>query len=186
MANVLWSSPIGPMSAAAGGSVSAAALTAGTPVPVPIIPGGTLAVGTRLVVDVDLEYSSSTGVSSNLTVGIYLGSVGGAIGSAVLVAATAATALASSAAAWPIKLRYKGTIRALSPSAASIQGTGELLFPSSLTAWATSPFPATAAARIVSTLNSQQNNQLDVGITLSATTGSPSVTCTGVYAEVLG
>jgi hypothetical protein len=38
----------------------------------------------------------------------------------------------------------------------------------------------------VSTLNTQQNNQLDVGITLSATTGSPSVTVTGFYAEILG
>lgn len=183
---VLWSYPPAPLSAAAGSAVTAAALTAGTPPPPPIIPGGALIAGSRLMIEIDMEETSSTGVSSNLTTGIYIGAVGGAIGSATLIAATAATALASSAAAWPIKLRYRGTIRSLSPSAAVIQGTGELLFPSSLTAWATTPFPATAAARTVSTLNTQQNNQLDVGITLSATTGSPSITVTGFYAEVMG
>lgn len=182
----IWSAPVGPLSSAAGSANTAAALAAGTPVPAPIIPGGTLQLGSRLLLEADLEYSSSTGVSSNLTVDFRIGAVSGAIASATVIASTAATALASSAAAWPIKLRYRGTIRALSPTAASVQGTGELLFPSSLTAWATSPFPATAAARVVSTLNTQQNNQLDVGITLSATTGSPSVTVTGFYAEILG
>ena len=181
---VLWSYPVSPLSPVAGTAVTAAALTAGTPAPPPIIPGGVLIPGAKLILEADLE-GTTTGTPT-LTIGFYIGSVGGAIGSAVLVAATGANSMTASWSAWPVKLRYVGTIRTLSPSAGVIQGTGELLFPTSLTAWTSSPFPATAAARTVSTLNTQQNNQLDVGITLSTTTGSPSVTCTGFYAEVRG
>lgn len=181
----VWSAPVLPLSDVAGTAVTAAALTAGTPLPAPIIPGGTLAYGSKLFLEADLEMTSSS-ATPTLTLGFYIGAVGGAIGSATVIVVSAANALSASAAAWPITLRYKGTIRGISPSAASIQGTAELLYSTSLTAWATTPLPQTAAARTVSTLNTQQNNQLDVGITLSATTGSPSITCTGFYAEVRG
>ena len=183
--STVWSYPPQPLSNAAGSAVTAAALTAGTPVPPPVIPGGTLDYGAKLFLEADLEMTSSS-ATPTLTLGFYIGSVGGAIGSATLIAGTTAQALSASAAAWPITMRYKGTMRNLSPTAGQIQGTGELLYGTSLTAWGTSPFPSTAAARTVSTLNTQQNNQLDVGITLSATTGSPSITCTGFYAEVKG
>jgi hypothetical protein len=181
----IWSAPVGPLSSAAGSAVTAAALTAGTPVPPPIIPGGTLQLGSRLLLEADLEMTSAS-ATPTLALGFYIGAVGGAIGSATLVAATPANALSASAAAWPVKLRYRGTIRVLSPSAAVIQGTAEQLYGTSLTAWTSTPFPVTAAARTVSALNTQQNNQLDVGITLSSVTGSPSVTVTGFYAEILG
>lgn len=182
---VLWSYPVAPLSPVAGVAVTAAALTAGTPLPAPIIPGGVLIPGSKLYLEADLEMTS-TSATPTLTLAFYIGAVGGAIGSATLIAATGANALTATTTAWPIKLRYTGTIRTLSPSAGVIQGTGEQLYGSSLTAWATTPFPATSAARTVSTLNTNQNNQLDVGITLSATTGSPSVTVTGFYAEVRG
>jgi len=50
----------------------------------------------------------------------------------------------------------------------------------------TNPMPTTAAARTVSTLNTYQNNQIDVGVTLSVTTGSPSVTVTDVFFDLTG
>ena len=182
---IYLSYPPGPLSPAAGSAVTAAALTAGTPSPAYIIPGGTLASGMKLFLEADLELTS-TSATPTVTLGFYIGAVGGAIGSATLIAATSALAISASETAWPITIRYKGTIRTLSATAGVIQGTGEALNPTSLTAWTSAPFPATAAARTVSTLNTQQNNQLDVGITLSATTGSPSVTCTGFYAELRG
>jgi hypothetical protein len=185
MPNTVWSAPAYPLSSAAGPPVTAIVLTAGTPVPAPIIPAGTLQLGSRLILTADLEMTS-TSATPTLTLGFYIGAVGGAIGSAAVLAATGANAMSASAVAWPIKLRYHGTIRTLSPTVAAIQGTGELLYGTSLTAWTASPFPLTAAARIVSTLNTEQNNQLDVGITLSSATGTPSVTVTGFYAEVLG
>lgn len=182
---VLWSYPPAPLSPVAGVAVTAAALTAGTPLPPPIIPGGALIPGSRLRLEADLEMTSSS-ATPTLTIGFYIGAVGGAIGSATVLVVSSANAMSASAAAWPISLRYKGIIRTLSSSAGVIQGTAVLNYATSLTAWGSAPLPQTAAARTVSTLNTQQNNQLDVGITLSSTTGSPSVTCTGFYAEVLG
>lgn len=181
---VLFAWPPAPMSSSAGSAVTAAALTAATPPPPPIIPAGLIIPGAEIIMEADLE-GTTTG-TPNLTIGFYIGSVGGAIGSATLIAATAANAMTASWSAWPVKLRYRGTFRTLSASAGVIQGTGELLYPTSLTAWTSSPFPTTAAARTVSTLNTQQNNQLDVGVTLSTTTGSPSVTCTGFSCMILG
>jgi hypothetical protein len=185
MANVLWTAPVGPMSAAAGSAVTAAALTAGTPLPAPIIPGGTIAAGSEIDLIAHLEMTS-TSSTPTLTMGFYIGAVGGAIGSATLIAATSAQAMSASATAWPIIMRYRGTFRAISPSAGVVHGHGELLYGTSLTAWSTAPFPVTAAARTVSTLNTQQSNQLDVGITLSSTTGSPSVTVTDFEANING
>lgn len=181
----VWSAPVPPLSAAAGTAVTAAALTAATPSPAPFIPAGWIQSGSRLILEADLEMTSSS-ATPTLTIGFYVGGVGGAIGSATVLVVSAANALSASAASWPIKLRYTGTIRTLSPSAGVIQGTAELLYSTSLTAWASTPLPQTAAARTVSTLNTQQANQLDVGVTLSSTTGSPSVTCTGFYAQLLG
>jgi hypothetical protein len=185
MAQIPWSAPPTPMSNVAGAAVTAAALTAGTPQPPYVIPGGTLDYGSKLILEADLEVTS-TSVTPTLTVGFYIGAVGGAIGSAVLLAATQALPIAATETAWPVTVRWKGTIRTLSATAGVIQGSGESLNPTSLTAWTSAPFPATAAARTVSTLNTSQNNQLDVGITLSSTTGTPSVTCTGFYARVDG
>lgn len=184
MAGTGWNAPVYPLASASGSAVTAAALTAAYSPP-PVIGGGTLNNGTRLILEADLEMTS-TSATPTLTLGFYIGAVGGAIGSATLIAATPAQAMSASAAAWPVKLRFRGTIRLLSTSVAVIQGTGELLYGTSLTAWTCSPFPVTAAARTVSTLNTSQNNQLDVGVTLSSTTGSPSVTCTDFHAVTRG
>ena len=40
------------------------------------------------------------------------------------------------------------------------------------------PLPITLALRTVSTLNTSQNIELDIGITMSATTGTPSLLVT--------
>jgi hypothetical protein len=184
MASTGWNAPVYPLSSAAGSAVTAAALTAAYS-PAPVIGGGQLNPGTRLIFEADLEMTSSS-ATPTLTLGFYIGAVGGAIGSATLIAATPAQAMSASAAAWPIKLRFRGRVQSLSPTAAVVHGTGELLYGTSLTAWTCSPFPVTAAARTVSTLNTSQNNQLDVGVTLSSTTGSPSVTCTDFHAVTRG
>jgi hypothetical protein len=113
-----------------------------------------------------------------------IGAVGGLIGSAALWPSNAVTMAIATGA--PIKFRWRGTVRTLSATAGVIQGTGELLYPTSLTAWSPSPVPPTLAGRTISTINTSQALQLDVGVTLSSTTGTPSVTCTGFYAEVLG
>jgi hypothetical protein len=181
-----WTFPAaeGGLARAAGTAVTAIVLTAGTPVPPPILPRINIP-GTKLFVEADLEITS-TSATPTLTIGLYLGAVGGAIGSATLLVASAANAISASAAAWPIKLRYRGRFNDVG-TAVTMHGTAELLYPTSLTAWASSPLPQTAAARTTAaTINTEQNNQLDVGITLSSATGTPSVTVTGIHHLVSG
>lgn len=183
---VLWTYPAsqGGLASAAGSAVTAAALTAGSPTPPPILPPIQIP-GTRLRVHAHLEMTS-TSATPTLTLGIYLGAVGGAIASATVLGITPANAVSASAASWPIKLFWEGTFRNLG-TAVTMHGCGEQLYGSALTAWATSPFPVTAAARTTAaTINTEQSNQLDIGITLSSTTGSPSITVTELHVDLDG
>jgi hypothetical protein len=181
-----WRYPAFPMAGAAGNAVTAAALTSGLgglalPQLPPIDrPGG------RLIIEAQLEHSSGS-ATPTLTLGVYLGSVGQAIGSKTLLAASSALALSASAASWPIMVYWSGRIRSLSPSAGVVYGQGWIKQGSSLTAFsAPVPFPITQALRTVSTLNTDQVGEIDFGITLSATTGAPSVTLTDFSAEYSG
>jgi hypothetical protein len=183
---VLWTYPaaLAGTSAAAGTAVTAAALTAGTPTPVPVLPPIQVA-GTRLRVHAHLEMTS-TSATPTLTIDIRLGAVAGAIGSATVLGSTPANAMSASAAAWPIKLFWEGTFRNLG-TAVTMHGAGEQLYGTSLTAWTSTPFPVTAAARTTAaTINTEINNQLDIGITLSSITGSPSVTVTELHVTLDG
>lgn len=183
---VLWTYPASQagLSAAAGTAVTAAALTAGTPTPPPILPPIQLP-GVRLRVHAHLEMTS-TSATPTLTMGIYLGGVGGTIGSATVLGITPANALSASASSWPIKLFWEGTFRNLG-TAVTMHGCGEQLYGSSLTAWTTSPFPVTLAGRTTAaTINTEQSNQLDIGITLSSTTGSPSIVVTELHVTLDG
>jgi hypothetical protein len=183
--NYFWSAPPTPLHGNLGVAVTAAALTTSAPAPLPQIPGGTIDPGTFLDVEADLEMTC-TSATPTLTLGLYIGGIGSAIGAKTLIAGWTSPVLSASAAAWPIKFRYKGRFTVASGSVAVIRGSGEVLFSTSLTAWSTNPFPVTAAARIVSTLNTQQANELDIGVTLSSVTGSPSVTCTNFLPVVHG
>ena len=183
---VLWTYPAsqGGVSAAAGTAVTAAALTAGTPTPPPILPPIQFA-GVRLRVTAHIE-KTSTSATPTVVFGFYLGAIGGAIASATVLGVTPANALTTTDAAWPVKLTWEGTFRNLG-TAVTMHGCGEQLYGSSLTAWTSTPFPVTAAARTTAaTINTEQSNQLDVGITLSSTTGSPSITVTELHVTLDG
>lgn len=182
----VWRYPLQPTQYGAGTAVTAAALTSGfgglvlPQLPPIYAPGG------RLVIESQLEHTS-TSATPTLTLGIYMGSVGQAIGSKTLLAASSALAISASAAAWPIMLYLSARVRALSPSAMSLYMQGWILQGTALTTFASAvPFPITQALRTVSTLNTDQSNEIDLGITLSSVTGSPSVTMTDFAAELSG
>lgn len=181
-----WRYPLSPIPYGAGTAVTAAALTSGLGgLPIPQLPPVDRPGG-RLIIEAELEHTS-TSATPTLTLGLYLGSVGQAIGSKTLIAASSALAISASAAAWPIMLYYSGKIRTLSPSAGVIYGQGWIKQGASLTTFNTPvPFPITQALRTVSTLNTDQVNEVDLGITLSVTTGTPSVTVTDFSAEYSG
>ena len=186
---VFWTYPAvsSGLSSAAGTGVTAAALTAGTPTPPPVLPPIPVA-GVRLRIIAHLE-ATSTSATPTVTLGFYLGAVGGAIGSATVLGVTPALAFLATTTAWTTKLEWEGTFRNLG-TAVTMHGQGVFLngFNQSLTAYAApAPFPQTAAARTTAaTINTEINNQLDVGITLSSVTGSPSVTVTELHAVLDG
>jgi hypothetical protein len=181
-----WRYPLAPIASGAGTAVTAAALTSGLGgLPIPQLPPLDRPGG-RLIVEAQLEHTS-TSATPTVVLSIYLGSVGQAIGSKTLVAASSALAISASATAWPIMVYYSGRFRTLSPSAGVIYGQGWIKQGSALTTFnAPVPFPITAALRTVSTLNTDQTNEVDFGITLSSVTGTPSFTVTDFAAEYSG
>lgn len=190
----LWRWPLQPQPAAAGTAVTAAALTSGLAgVAVPQLPGGIYSPGARLSLRVTGEITS-TSATPTCTLGFYFGAVGTAIGSETALAVSAALAISATATAWPFILEYDGTIRSLSAGDTSqangvINGSGIAFWWGNvgLTGTGTpNPMPTTAAARTVSTLNTQVATQFDVGVTLSSTTGTPSVTITNFWGELTG
>jgi hypothetical protein len=184
----LWTWPLQPQASAAGTAVTAASLTASGVAPLPQLPGFLCQNGARLRLRATGELTS-TSATPTVTLGFYFGGTGAAIGSKTALAVSGALAISASATAWPFIMEYDGTIRTLSPSAGVIHGQGIVYswVNVGLTgAGSVNPMPATAAARTVSTLNTQQNNEFDVGVTLSVTTGSPSVTVTDLWAELSG
>jgi hypothetical protein len=183
----VWRYPLLPLTASAPTGVTAAALTASGCNPLPQLPPVTVQ-GARLSLRATGELTS-TSATPTVVLGFYMGSVGQAIGSKTALCASAALAISASATAWPFILEYDGTIRTESSSAGVIHGQGIA------TSWVNvgltgtgvaNPMPTTAALRTVSTLNFSQVNEIDVGITLSVTTGAPSVTVTDLWAELSG
>lgn len=190
----LWRFPLQPQPAAAGTAVTAASLTSGLGgVAVPQIPGGITTPGAHLMLRCHGEVTS-TSATPTLVLSYYFGTVGTAIGSETVLAASAALNISASASAWPFTMVWNGTIRSLSTADTSqangvIHGTGEVFswFNTGLTGDGTlNPIPTTAALRTVSTWNTQVAQQVDIGITLSSTTGTPSVTITDFFAELTG
>lgn len=187
---VIWSYPLAPFDTAAGTAVTAAALTAGTPSPPPVSPPVQLA-GTALRITANGEITS-TSATPTCTLGFYVAPEATAIGSAAVICASAALPISASATAWPFMMKYEGTIRALSTSSGGngvIHGVGYVLWWGNVGltgAASVNPMPVTAAARTVSTINTYSNLQFDVGVTLSVTTGAPSVTITDFNVELMG
>lgn len=186
----VWRFPLTPLPVAAGVAVTAAALTGSGLGKLPQVPSALLVEGGRLSVLADLEASCTT-TGSTAVIGLYGGVPGSAIGSKVLIAATAAMSFATGAAAWPAFFAYDGTFRALSATAGVLHGqgtykSGHVAAGGGLSAALVEfPLPITAALRTVTVLTAQ-NIELDIGITMSATTGTPSLTVTDLWAELSG
>lgn len=183
----VWRFPLFPLQSAAGTAITAASLTASGIADLPQLPPIAVS-GSRLVIKATGEITS-TSATPTCILGFYIGSIGQAIGSKTAIAVSAALGISASATSWPFIMEYDGTLRTLSSSAGVIhgQGTTEWWGNVGLTGAATvNPMPTTAAARTVSTLNTSQVNEIDVGVTLSSTTGTPSVTITDLWAELSG
>ncbi len=188
MPSTLWTAPIPPLGSAPGTATAAQLtdVTPGQPAEIPPI----MTTGTKIRIRAQGGYDTSA-TGSNITWGVYYGATyATAIGSAAVLGASAATASVNTGSAvWPWWLDWEGVFTALTTGAAgatgSITGQGQLWLPTSLTAWACTPFPVTAALRTVA-VDTSQNGKLSMGVTLSSTTGVVGITCTLFDAELIG
>lgn len=179
-----WSAPIPPMAASDGPAGTLAALQDISPLPQRDLGRIALEVGSFLRFRATGQVTS-TSATPTLTLGFYLGTVG-SISSSVVLGTASALPVTATTTAWPWIMELFGEIRALG-SSGLFQCNGSIKWPSALTTYQASDvaIPATAAGRQV-TVNLATTAQLMIGATWSSTTGTPSITCNHVAAEVCG
>lgn len=192
---VLYRFPAQPQPYTAGTAVTAAALTSGlVGVSLPQIPGGIITPGARLTLTANLEITS-TSATPTCSLGFYFAAVTGsaiAIGSETLLGAATGIVISATATAWGAVMKYDGTFRALATAGAAngtIHGSGTVtsFWNTGLTAaGVVLPLGVTAAGRTVATWNTAVANQLDIGVTLTSVTGTPTVTVTDFWGEITG
>lgn len=186
---VRWRYPVGPLGFADGATASTAALVDVTPGTEPAQIPPVWERGVRLHVWAH-GWATSGSATPTAVFGLYLAAPATAIASAVVLAVTGNTPLPASVTQGPWELEFEAECRGLSTPASAtaglLHGRGYVDPVSSLTAFgARQALPGTYAGRACSFDSTKQQNVL-IGVTLSATTGSPSIACEHLSAELIG
>ncbi len=192
--SVKWTFPAGSALASADGpTVSTAVASPGvdaTPTPLIQIPP-VWELGMRIRIH-GHGWMTSGSATPTHQFGLWLAKPGVALASATLLSGTFATlALPASVTQGPWMFDWWGKCTALSTPASAtagqITGRGRILPVSSLTAFAAdAPFPVTYAARLSAGFDTTFPQNLLLGVVFSATTGSPSMACEELTAELIG
>ena len=135
-------------------------------------------------------WATSGSATPTFTMGLYLAAPAVLIASALVLSITGNCPLPAAVTQGGWLLDGVWECRALSTPASAtagqLAGRGRVLPPSSLTAFgADQSMPATYAGRLLSFNSTLQQNLL-LGVTLSAITGSPSIACEQLTAELIG
>jgi hypothetical protein len=196
MPSTVWSGPVPNLgfNSLTVSSFTTATKTDLSPAQVVLWPG-MLQVGTRIRLVASGNYTATT-TASALVWGFYMNSTAtGNIATTPAILAESASQAAVVATLWPWRIVWYGQVRALtSPlvgaTNAQIFGHGEIMLPTSLTAWTGSPVPVTAALRTVQQtatgLVTNIPQTVMVGLTVATNTGFSSATCDELTCELLG
>lgn len=144
MPNPTWENALDPFPSVRG--VAANTFTAYrdvSPLPLPSTLGNELRLGSKVELEAYGEYSCATGIT--LSIGFIYGAVAGAAGG-VTVGQSGVIATGTTPAAWPWHIKYVGLVTTIGVSGV-LYGSGVLDLGTSLTAFAGSAAPTTAAAR---------------------------------------
>lgn len=172
MGNNTWDNLIDPHPTARGTAKNTFTTIADiSPTPLPQTYANELKGGTQVEILAGGEFSN-TGTPT-LAIGVYYGAVAQVWNSGTITTTTGATA-------WPWHVRFNGLITAVGASGV-LYGHGTLLLGTSLTAFALSAIPATAAARSV-TIDTTATKSWGVAATWG--TSSVSNTITTDYLQV--
>src|ERR1051326_663844 len=178
MGNNTWDNLLDPHAVARGTAKNTFTTFADiSPTPLAVSYANELKVGTKIVVEAWGEYSALT--SATLALGVWYGAVTSSWKMAAFTVGTTPTA-------WFWHLRGNFMCTAVSASAGTIDGGGIADIGSSLTAMNVGQvFPATAAARILNTLDTTTMKQWGVGAAWGGSSASNTITCYGVNVQVL-
>lgn len=183
MANLTYENLLDPFPAVRGAAF--ATFTTGkdvSPVPLPQLAANELKLGSKLELEAYGEFST-TGTPT-LQLEFLHGVAAAALASTgVILAASGAITTASGAAAFPWHMKWVGLVTAIGASG-SIYGQGVLDLGTSLTAFAPSAMPVTAAARAVA-IDTTVAKFLGVGAAWGTSSGSNSITVDHFSAKVV-
>lgn len=179
MGNQFWVSPQPPFHDAAGTALAnSITLTDISPAPNIVLPAGWASIKGAEIEVFAQGFFSNTGTPT-LLLGVYYGGVAAALPLAVSSAVTTTTG----ATLWPWKLSYRGVVRQLG-SAGSINGYGEVLLPTALTAWTGRPIPEVAANRTV-TIDTTTAKAITIGAQWGTANASNTITCDDISVKLL-
>lgn len=172
-----WEAQIGPIHVADGTALaSSTTLTDVSPLPPVVLPANTLEIGSEIQITAEGQFSNTS--TPTLLLGFYYGAVAGAA-----LAASSAITTTTGATAWPWQMVYRGRVRSAG-TAGSIVGQGRLYLGTSLTAFALSAIPVTAAARTVA-IDTTTAKSITVGAQWGTSSASNTLTCTRIAVELL-
>lgn len=148
MGNSTWDNTLDPFPSSRGAAFNTFTTAKDvSPVPLPVIYGNELRVGSKIELEAWGEYSGVTGNTFRLGFAYGITSAGGLLSTGIELCGTALTAMGTTPTAWPWHLRYGGIITAVGTSGV-VYGSGILDLGSSLTAIGSgAAMPVTAAAR---------------------------------------
>lgn len=144
-----------------------------SPLPLPVIQGGTLRLGSKIKVEAEGEFS--TVGTPTLSLGVWMGTVAGSI---THQWEYTAAATGSGAAAWPWRLEWRGIVTGVLGTATTIVGMGEVELGTSLTTFgAAIAIPSTAALRTIATVDTTIARAIGVCATYGTSNAGNGITC---------
>lgn len=183
MANNTWENLLDPFPTARG-SAAASFTTAKdvSPSPLPFLAANELKLGSKVELEAFGEFSTTGTPTLQLMflLGVALGQVASG---GVTLAASGAITTASGAAAFPWHAKWVGTVESIGATG-TIRGHGILDLGTSLTAFAASAMPVTAAAR-VATIDTTVAKTLGVGAAWGTSNAANSITADEFTAKVI-
>jgi hypothetical protein len=183
VANNTWENLLDPFPSARGSAANTFTTAKDvSPVPLPFVGGNEIKLGSKIELEAFGEFST-TGTPT-LQLGFLYGVAAGAVASGgVTLAASGAITTATGAAAFPWHMKWIGTVTAVG-TAGVVYGHGILDLGTSLTAFATSAVPVTAAGRSVA-IDTTVAKTFGVLAAWSVSSVSNSVTVDSLMAKVV-
>lgn len=179
--DIYLATPVGPFATAVGTANNTFTTRRDvSPQPLPVIQGGTVRLGTKILVTANGEFST-TGAPT-LSLGVWFGTVAGSIQDQFEYTAAAT---GSGAAAWPWRIEFEGLVTGTLGTTATITGQGEVHLGTSLTAMSTIPIPSTAALRTRNTYDSTIARAWGVCATYGTSSASNGITCYDLRVMIL-